>query len=125
MIRFHPIVEMPVPGHTPFAIWYRSGNRLIELLLRSPLHSLASGRLTLITVTGRRTGREHTFPVAYEEQGERLTIPVVWPRRKVWWRNLLDGAPVRVRLRGTVRTGEGRAKLAEDGSVSVEVRLAD
>ena len=47
----------------------------------------------------------------------------MWPERKVWWRNLRDGAPVRVRLGGVEREGEARANVADDGSVSVEVAL--
>ena len=115
---------MAPAGHAPFAIWNRSGNRLVELLLRSPLHPLVSGRLALITVTGRRTGREHTFPVGYaRDDGRRLTIPVMWPERKLWWRNLRDLAPVRVRLHGVERLGQARATVADDGGVSVQVQL--
>jgi hypothetical protein len=110
-------------GHGAFALWNRSGNRAVAALLRSPLHPLVSRRLTLLTVTGRRTGAQHTFPVGYSRSDERLTIPVLWPQRKVWWRNLRDGAPVRLRLRGEDRTGQAHAR--DDGSdgVSVEVLL--
>ncbi|HMD52768.1 MAG TPA: nitroreductase/quinone reductase family protein [Solirubrobacteraceae bacterium] len=110
-------------GHAPFSVWNRSGNQVVILLLRSRLHGLLSGRLLLITVTGRRTGRQHTLPVAYERDGERLRIPVMWPERKLWWRNLNDGAPVRLRLGGEDRTGRGQARTGEDGEVSVEVQL--
>jgi hypothetical protein len=87
------------------------------------MHPLLSGRLTLITVTGRRSGREHTLPVAYEETGERVTIPVLWPERKLWWRNLRDGAPVRLRLRGVERAGHAQAIVDDRGGVGVEVVL--
>ncbi|HXR29258.1 MAG TPA: nitroreductase/quinone reductase family protein [Solirubrobacteraceae bacterium] len=110
-------------GHAPFALWNRSGNRVVGLLLRSPLHPLVSRGLTLITVTGRRTGREHTFPVGYKEDGENLTIPVMWPQRKVWWRNLRGGAPVRLHLRGADRTGQAHAREDDHGGVVVEVLL--
>ena len=109
-------------GHAPFAIWNRSGNRLIVLLLRTPLHPLMRG-LTLITVTGRRTGAQHTLPVAYQQNGEKLSIPVMWPERKLWWRNLRDGAAVRLRLRGAERTGQATAQVDDQGAVTVEVIL--
>ena len=109
-------------GHAPFAIWNRSGNRLIVLLLRTPLHPLMRG-LALITLTGRRSGAQHTLPVAYKQDGHKLTIPVTWPERKLWWRNLRDGAGVRVRLRGVERTGHATAVVDEQGGVSVEVIL--
>jgi hypothetical protein len=110
-------------GHAPFAIWNRSGNRAIAPLLRSRLHPLVSRQLTLITVTGRRSGRLHTLPVAYSESEQRLTIPVMWPERKLWWRNLNDCAPVSLRLRGSERTGQGHARVEDDGGVHVEVLL--
>jgi hypothetical protein len=111
------------PGHLPFAVWNRSGNRLVRALIESPLHRLVSGRMTLITVTGRRSGRQHTLPVEYTLDGERVTIPVMWPQRKLWWRNLQDGAPVKLLLRGAKRTGQAKANVAADGDVKVEVTL--
>ncbi len=58
-------------GHLPFTLWNHSGNRLVALLLRSPAHPLLSRQLALITVTGRRTGREHTLPIGYKREGNR------------------------------------------------------
>jgi hypothetical protein len=110
-------------GHAPFAILNRSGNQAVRLLLRSPLHGAASGRLALITVTGRRTGRRHTFPVGYTRAGDEVTIPVLWPQRKLWWRNLRGGAPVRLRLRGRECGGQAEAHEAAGGDVHVTVRL--
>jgi hypothetical protein len=116
------MADMP-SGHRPFALWNRSGNRLVAQLLRSRLHPLVSGRLLLITITGRRTGRQHTLPVAYKEGPEGLTIPVLWAQRKLWWRNLRDGAQVSLRLRGDDRTGYACAQLDDPDRVIVEVRL--
>jgi hypothetical protein len=116
------VADVPA-GHAPFALWNRSGNRLVAVLLRSPLHPLVSGRLALISVTGRRSGAQHTFPIGYQQTDEHLTIPVLWPQRKLWWRNVRDGATVRLRLRGAERTGQARARVDERGSVTVEVQL--
>ncbi len=110
-------------GHLPFTLWNHSGNRLVALLLRSPAHPLLSRQLALITVTGRRTGREHTLPIGYKREGQRLTIPVLWPERKLWWRNLRDGAPVRLRLQGREHTGQALAREQGPGKVTVEVEL--
>jgi hypothetical protein len=110
-------------GHAPFALWNKSGNRLVALALRSPLRPLLSRQLALITVTGRRSGREHTLPVGYKRAGERVTIPVLWPERKLWWRNLRGGAPVRLSISGKELTGQGTAHEDDRGTVSVEVLL--
>lgn len=109
-------------SHAPFGLLNRTVNPLMRALLASPLHGLLSDRLALITFTGRRSGRSYTIPVIYELDGELLRIPVEWPQRKRWWRNLRDEAPVQLRLRGRPRHGRARAR-EQDGRVSVEVQL--
>lgn len=66
-------------------------------LLRSPLHRVMSDRLLLITFTGRKSGRAYTTPVSYfgADDGS-LIIAGGAP----WWKNLQNGEPVRLRLRG-------------------------
>jgi hypothetical protein len=109
--------------HRRFAVLNRTGNLVVRGVLRSPAHRLLSGNLALITVTGRRTGRAHTFPVAYNREGDIVTIGVGWPDRKLWWRNLHEPAPVGLRLAGRARTGEGRAIGDANTGVRVEVKL--
>jgi F420H(2)-dependent quinone reductase len=111
-------------GHGRFAVLNRTGNPLVRLVLRSPFHSLLSGNLALITITGRKSGREHTFPVAYKQDGDNVTVTVGWPERKRWWRNLEEpGAPVQIRLRGTTQTGHALAHGTEAKGVQVTIRL--
>jgi hypothetical protein len=111
-------------GHTRWAIVNRTGNQVVRLLLRSPLHPLVSWRVALITVRGRRSGREFTIPVGYERQGDLVTVTVSWPEQKRWWRNLRgEGAPVSLRLRGEERTGHAVAVGDDLVGVAVEVRL--
>ena len=75
-------------------------NPVIVGILRSPLHGLMSSGLLLLTVTGRRTGRRYTIPVGYQRDGDRLVILVSKARRKNWWRNYLDPAPVEMLVAG-------------------------
>jgi hypothetical protein len=109
--------------HAPFAVFNRTGNPIVKSVLGSPLHPIVSSRLALITVRGRRTGREYTFPVGYEQRGDRVAITVGWPERKRWWRNLIGGAPVRIRIRGEERSGYAEARGDESTGVVVEVAL--
>ena len=110
-------------GHAPFAVVNKTANLAVRWLLRTPLHRPVSGQLALITVTGRRSGRSFTFPVGYRQDGDRVTIGVGWPERKVWWRNLRGGAPVTLRLRGTERSGHAEVREDPSGAVTVHVRL--
>jgi hypothetical protein len=111
-------------GHAPFAVLNRVFNPGLRLLLKGPLHHPISGSTALITVTGQKTGREFTIPVAYRRNADTVTIEVGWPERKRWWRNLHEpGAPVKLRLRGTDRTGHAVARGDELEGVTVVVEL--
>jgi F420H(2)-dependent quinone reductase len=112
-------------GHLLFAVWNRSGNRVVSWLLRSPLHRPFSRRLALITVTGARSGRTYTIPVGYRREGANVTIPVLWPDRKRWWRNLREGAPVTLRLAGESYRGRAIVRDTSDKQLTVEVVLND
>lgn len=120
-----PQPEAPPSGHGPFAVFNRTANPAIKLLLRSPLHPVLSGGLTLITVTGRRSGRKFTFPVSYSRPSpDRVKIEVGWPGRKKWWRNLRgEGGLVGLRLRGKERTGHAVAHGDAKSGVTVDVTL--
>jgi hypothetical protein len=110
-------------GRSGFTVSNRVVNPFVRRLIRSPLHRLVSGRLALITYTGRRSGRRYTIPVGYELAGRDVTITVAWADRKVWWRNLTGaGAPVELVIRRRRRTGHAVASGAGDQAV-VRVEL--
>ena len=106
----------PVTPPIPPAVFERLVNPLMERLLRSRLHPLVSDSLLLITFTGRRSGREYTTPVGYEQLDG--TLYVTSQTDRTWWRNLRGGAPVTVHLRGERR--EGRAEVIEDDRAVAE-----
>ena len=88
-------------------VWSRrmKGNDFVKLMLRSPLHGLL-GNTMLITVKGRKTGREISVPVNYYRDGDTLWI--ISTRARTWWRNISTGSPVRLRLHGRDIAANGR-----------------
>ncbi|WP_346109870.1 nitroreductase/quinone reductase family protein [Nonomuraea maheshkhaliensis] len=96
-------------------------NPIAGWLLRTPLHDLLSERVALLALTGRRSGAAIRLPVRYEQRGDTLTV-VSRPSRR-WWRNLDEGSPVRLTLRGRARHGHATAVRA-DPVVVVTIRLA-
>jgi hypothetical protein len=88
-------------------------NPFVSAILRSPLHGALSGRVLLLSFTGRKTGKRYRFPVEYTADGEAL---VVFSGRR-WWANLRGGAAVTARLRGRERSG--RAEVSEDRAVAL------
>ncbi len=71
-------------------------NGPMRLILRLPFSTPLSGRLMLITFTGRKTGKIYKQPVSYIQQGNTLLTP----GGGKWKSNLQDGEPVQIRLRG-------------------------
>lgn len=92
--------------HRVTQVTARIGNSIVGLFLRSPFQGPLGGQLLLLTVTGRKTGRTYTTPVGYVRKGE--TITVLSQEGRTWWRNLLQPAPVIVRLRGKELAGMGQ-----------------
>ena len=83
---------------------------------------LVRRHMTVITYTGRRSGRTFSTPVAYKRSGDQVIIGVQMPDAKNWWRNFLDGGPISLTLDDEVRTGQAVSR--RDGSrVTVTVAL--
>jgi deazaflavin-dependent oxidoreductase (nitroreductase family) len=91
-----PTAPRELRSRVPSARVLHAINPFVAAILRSPLHRLLSGRVLLLTYTGRKTGARYTFPVGYSREGETLTIVST----RHWWKNLRGGAPVMVRLQG-------------------------
>lgn len=93
-------------------------NPFMVLLLRSPLHILASKSTLLITFTGRKSGKSYTTPVNYVSRGDLLYI--VSLRSRTWWRNLRGGAKVNVCLPGNNLEAAGEV-IEDHESVTAEL----
>lgn len=110
-----------------FSVGATAVNTLVRPLVTSTAGSRLIGRwMTVVTYTGRRSGRTFTIPVAYTRRGDDLTIRVEFPDQKKWWRNFTgDGGPLFVRLEGTERAGHAVAERDGNGRVQVAVALAE
>ena len=80
-------------------------NAPVTAIVSSPrLGTRLRRSITLITYTGRRSGRTFTIPVAYRRRGDEIDITPNLPDAKTWWRNFLgDGAPISLTLNGVER----------------------
>lgn len=88
-------------------MWF---NPMMVWLLKSPLHGFVSQNMMLTTVTGCKSGKQISTPTNYLRDGDTLWV-ISWRDRK-WWRNLRDGAKVRVLLAG--KNVEGRGQVIEE-----------
>jgi deazaflavin-dependent oxidoreductase (nitroreductase family) len=81
------------------ARFMRGVNVPMRRVLGLPFSTPISRRLMLLHLTGRKTGRAYRQPVSYMADGATLLSP----GGGNWKRNLREGEPVRVRLRGRDR----------------------
>ncbi|AEV84451.1 hypothetical protein ACWT_3428 [Actinoplanes sp. SE50] len=101
-----PAVERVQPPKAP----YRMVNRAMRWLLSSPGRARRIGQhLLLLHVTGRRTGRRFTLPVAYRDAGDGRLLVLT---NSIWRVNLRDRGDVSVTLFGSLHPA--KAQLVED-----------
>lgn len=98
----------------------RLGETGMRALLASPWHRRHSHNTLVLEVVGRRSGRRYRLPVSYVEDQGDLLVFVDEADRKLWWRNLRGGAPVRVLL-----LGRWQARQAEVAWEDYPAVLAD
>ncbi len=84
-------------------------NAMMKFILRSPLHGMVSKTITVITFTGRKSGKPYSTPVSYSQNGSTVTIFT----HGEWWKNLSGGAPVSLRIRGKDYTGQADVTVAD------------
>jgi hypothetical protein len=77
---------------------FRPLNRVIRPLLTSPLHRVISGRVMLLSYTGRKSGHHFTVPISYWEWDPGTVLAM--SSHLGWIRNLRTGPAVGLRLRG-------------------------
>jgi hypothetical protein len=101
-------------------------NKLFVTLIDAPVvGALVRRGLINIRYVGRRSGKTIETPVGYRRSGDTVTINVMSPDGKSWWRNFLgEGGPITLlRLDGADRTGHAVTDRDEKGRVTVTVQL--
>jgi deazaflavin-dependent oxidoreductase (nitroreductase family) len=95
-------------------------NPMVRLILCSPLHSLLSETLLLITYRGRQSGTEYSLPVQYVQSGHIIYLMPGIPEQKTWWRNLKEAAPVQLILRGQTLAGNAIVLKPDTDSEAIQ-----
>ncbi len=107
-------------------LWFMNhiSNPLVRWILQSPLHGVMSKGVLLIAFTGKKSGKEYITPVQYARNGNTVWIMVGFPTKKVWWKNLIGGAFVRLCLQGNWQEGQGRAILGSEDPQGIQQGVA-
>lgn len=99
---------------------YKIANPIVKALLRSPLHNIASGSLTLLHFTGRKSGRRFVTPLSYVRKQDTVWLLSAHSTR--WWMNL-RGSDAAVALEIARKTYTGKARLWETDSTELRDRV--
>jgi deazaflavin-dependent oxidoreductase (nitroreductase family) len=83
----------------------RVWNPVMRRLLESPAHWPWSRWFAVLAWSGRKTGRRYTTPVSYVTDGDASYVTT----GDRWWRNLIGGAEVAVRIGGRWHQGHATA----------------
>ncbi|ART68297.1 hypothetical protein BTO20_06600 [Mycobacterium dioxanotrophicus] len=92
----------------PSATMLRVMNPAMRLLLRTPLAGPARNQLMVVTVRGRKTGRQYEIPLS----AHRIDNTLYALTDAAWKNNFRDGAPAEVLHDGKTTTMRG--ELIED-----------
>jgi len=101
-------------------------NKLFVALIDAPVVGTVVRRgIINIRYVGRRSGKTIETPVGYRRSGDTVTINVMSPDAKSWWRNFLGegGEMTLLKLDGADRTGHAVANRDAAGRVAVTVAL--
>ncbi|WP_161606388.1 nitroreductase/quinone reductase family protein [Microlunatus speluncae] len=108
----------PAPVRDNSSRGQRRFNRIVRVLLHSPLHGLMSRKLTLLYVTGRKTGTRYAVPTAFTDHAGQVLVASAGS----WTRNLSGPEPVELRHHG--RRLLATAEVAADRDRAYEIALA-
>lgn len=100
-----------------------AANPFVKRLLASRFAGPLARNVMLLRFRGRRSGTTFTTPVGYVREGDQVIV-VTSPSYK-WWRNVVGGADVQVRLDGRWRDAMARLLTPDedgyDGAVAFQV----
>ena len=94
-------------------------NPILRWLLASPVHWPWSRWFAVLAWKGRKTGRSYSTPVSYVREGSTAWLTT----GDKWWRNLIDGAPVTLRIAGRSYSATAVAVTDEEESRAEHERL--
>jgi hypothetical protein len=98
-------------------------NPVMKMILKSSVHKVVSDGILIITFKGIKTGKEYSTPISYFMENGTIYCFT----HAQWWRNLADGAEVKVRLKGQDTVGFAQAEaedIAQKASVMRKMVIA-
>jgi len=83
---------------------------IVRTILKSPFHMFIGNKTALIEFTSRQSGRVACQPIRYLRKDN--VIRALCEKGKDWWKNIKDGAPVKLVLDG--KKYQGWAEVIEE-----------
>ncbi|MFK7974705.1 MAG: hypothetical protein AB8C02_01125 [Halioglobus sp.] len=77
-------------------------NKIVRVILKSPLHGIMSGSFMLMNYRGRKSGKAFSTPVRYMRTDNGVRVYTA--EHTQWWKNMLSGTEVSLIIAGTTET---------------------
>lgn len=92
-------------------MWY---DGIIKIILQTPLHGMVSSGIMLLKYTGHKSGRRYAVPISFVDDQDHDQLWTVSLRKRTWWRNLRQSAPVTLRFKGHDRLAKSEVFESEE-----------
>ncbi len=100
---------------------FRLINRVMLMLLRSPLHRLFSSSILAIRYEGRKSGRTLTVPARYLERDDEVVLTTSQDTK--WWPNFQEPNNAEVLLKGQWKKAQVHA-IRNDPDLAISTMQA-
>jgi hypothetical protein len=90
----------------------------MSTILKSPAHKVVSDGILLITFKGIKSGKEFSTPISYFSDNGTVYCFT----HAQWWRNLANGADVKVRIKGQDYEGYAVPKTKDMAQKIISMR---
>lgn len=98
-----------------------ASNPFVKALLGSRFAGPLGRNVALLRFRGRKSGAWRSTPVGYVRDGDRVIV-VTSPTYR-WWRNVVDGAPVQIRVSGQWHEASARVLFPDDPAYDEAIRV--
>mgnify|MGYP001825628265 CR=1 FL=1 len=93
-------------------------NPVMKVMLKSPVHKVVSDGIWILTFKGIKSGKEYSTPVSYFMDNGTVYCFT----HAQWWRNLVNGAEVKVRLLGKDYVGYAQTEVEDMTQKTIAMR---
>ena len=102
-------------------IFFRLLNPFTRAIAKSPLHTIISRNIIVLTFPGIKSGRIYSIPVSYLETSDKEMICLT-DRPYIWWRNLINNKNIQILLKGKLLNANVEIEFENDNLIAEKLK---